>query len=301
MTNLVSIIIPVFNQEKYLAETLNSLLKQSYTCWECILVNDGSSDNSVAVIEQFVAQDDRFQFINSENKGVSHARNLALKQFKGDFILFLDGDDLIHSGKIQKAISKFQENADLSIVFNQTNYFQDTVENSLYPINIDSQLLNFNDLLLFWNEKIIIPIHSAIIKKSLFEGIEFNTELTAQEDWLVWLRLFQKNPKVLCLDEVLSYYRKHNSSRTQSFSLKEDHFKALSIFEDYINEENYKMLLLHQVKRYYVRAYENSAKLYEIRTSKTYRAALFLKKILVKFRVLGIIKLLSSNLFKDEK
>lgn len=190
----VSIIIPVYNQEKYLAETLNSVINQNYSNWECILVNDGSSDDSVAVINKYVAQDNRFHFINSENKGVSHARNLALKQVKGDFILFLDGDDLIHPEKLQKAISNFQENANLSIVFNNTNYFQDTIENTLYPINIEADLLNFNDLLLFWNEKIIIPIHSAIIKKSLFDGIEFNTDLTAQEDWLVWLRLFQKKP-----------------------------------------------------------------------------------------------------------
>lgn len=301
MTNLVSIIIPVFNQEKYLAETLNSVVNQTYSNWECVLVNDGSKDDSVAVINKYVSRDNRFHFIDSENKGVSNARNSALKQVKGDYILFLDGDDLIHPEKIQLAISNFEKNSDLSIVFNNTNYFQDTIENTLYPMKIDANLLNFNDLLLYWNEKIIIPIHSAIIKKSLFEGIEFNTNLTAQEDWLVWLRLFQKNPKVVVLDTVLSYYRKHNTSRTQSFSLKDDHFKALEIFEKYIDAESYKLLLLHQVKRYYIRANENSATLYGIRQSRTFRAAIFIKKMLSKFKVLGIIKLLSAKLFKDEK
>lgn len=299
--NKISIIIPVYNQEKFLAETLNSVVNQSYSNWECILVNDGSIDGSVEVINKFVTQDNRFHFINSENKGVSHARNLALKQIKGDFIMFLDGDDLIHPEKIQKAISKFEINANLSIVFNNTIYFQDTIENTLYPINIEADLLNFNDLLLFWNEKIIIPIHSAIIKKSLLDGIEFNTDLTAQEDWLVWLLLFEKNPKVLVLDEVLSYYRKHNSSRTQTFSLKEDHFKALQIFENFIDSKSYNLLLLSQLQRYYVRTYENAYKLNEIKQSKTYRVALFIKKLLLKFKMLGIIKFLSSKFFKDEK
>jgi len=299
--NKISIIIPVYNQEKFLAETLNSVVNQSYSNWECILVNDGSIDGSVEVINKFVAQDNRFHFINSENKGVSHARNLALKQIKGDFIMFLDGDDLIHPEKIQKAISKFEINANLSIIFNNTIYFQDTIENTLYPINIEADLLNFNDLLLFWNEKIIIPIHSAIIKKSLLDGIEFNTDLTAQEDWLVWLLLFEKNPKVLVLDEVLSYYRKHNSSRTQTFSLKEDHFKALQIFENFIDSKSYNLLLLSQLQRYYVRTYENAYKLNEIKQSKTYRVALFIKKLLLKFKMLGIIKFLSSKFFKDEK
>ena len=193
--NLVSIIIPVYNQEKYLAETLNSVLNQTYSNWECVLVNDGSTDNSVAILQPFLTQDNRFYFINSENKGVSNARNLALQQTKGKYVLFLDGDDLIHPEKINLAISNFQKNSDLSIVFNTTSYFQDIIENKLYDIKIDAELLNFNDLLLYWGEKIIIPIHSAIIKRSLLDGIEFNTNLTAQEDWLVWLRLFQKNQK----------------------------------------------------------------------------------------------------------
>lgn len=301
MKNVISIIIPVYNQEKYLAETLNSVLNQSYSNWECILVNDGSADNSVSVINQYLAKDNRFSFINSENKGVSHARNLALKQVKGDYILFLDGDDIIHPEKLQMAISNFEQNTDLSIVFNTTNYFQDTIENVLFDIKLDTALVNFNGILFYWGEKITIPIHSAIIQKTLFDGIEFNTNLTAQEDWLVWLRLFQKKPKVFILDEVLSYYRKHNTSRTQTVSLKEDHFKALQIFENYIDLEDYKLLLLHQVKRYYNKSYDSIYKLNAIKESKTYRAAFFLKKIAVKFKLLGVIKFVTAKYFKDAK
>jgi hypothetical protein len=215
--------------------------------------------------------------------------------------LFLDGDDLIHPEKIAQAITNFQKNSDLSIVFNTTSYFQDIIENKLYDIKIDAELLHFNDLLLYWGEKIIIPIHSAIIKRSLLDGIEFNTNLTAQEDWLVWLRLFQKNPKVLVLDAVLSFYRKHNTSRTQTVSLKEDHFKALELFEKYIGTENHKKLLIHQIERYYLKSYDNAFKLDAFRKSKTYRAALFVKKLLVKLKLLGVIKLLSAKFFKDEK
>ncbi|GAW89553.1 glycosyl transferase, group 2 family protein [Flavobacterium psychrophilum] len=80
--------------------------------------------------------------------------------------------------------------------------------------------------------------------------------------------LVSKKPKVLVLDTVLSYYRKHNSSRTQSFSLKEDHFKALEIFEKYIGSDNHKKLLLHQAERYYVRANANAFKLSEIKKAK---------------------------------
>lgn len=297
--NLVSIIVPIYNQEKFLAETLHSILKQTYSNWECILVNDGSTDDSIEVIKKFLAQDNRFHFINSENKGVSHARNLALKQIKGDFILFLDGDDLIHSEKIAKAISNFENDQQVSIVFNTTNYFLNTIENTLFPMKLDASLMNYKDLLLYWNEKIIIPIHSAIISKSLFEGIEFNTDLTAQEDWLVWLRLFQKNPKVIVNDEVLSYYRKHNSSRTQSYSLIGDHIKALKIFENYVEADNYNLLLLNQIERYYTKSKKNGTELNAIKASKTYRTSLFIKKVLIKFGLFKIIKFLTNNMFKN--
>lgn len=301
MLYMVSIIIPVYNQENFLAETLHSILKQTYSNWECVLINDGSTDNSVAIINQFVALDNRFQLITSENKGVSHARNLGLKQMKGDFILFVDGDDLIHPEKLQKAMVNFQKNENLSIVFNQTNYFQDTIENTLFPMTIDAELLDFNNLLLYWNEKIIIPIHSAIIKKILFTDITFNTHLTAQEDWLVWLQVFQQNPKVVVLDEVLSYYRKHNSSRTQAISLKEDHFKALEIFENYLTTKDYKTLMLHQIKRYYNKYYESLYKLNAIKESRTYKTALLFKRIALKLKIFGLIKLLSSKFLNNGK
>ena len=298
---LVSIVIPVYNQEKYLQETLDSVIYQRFDNWECILVNDGSTDHSLKIILEYVSIDTRFTYIDSANKGVSNARNLGMQRIKGDYVLFLDGDDLIDPEKLQLAIFNFEKDKYLDIVFNTTNYFKNTIENTLYAIKIDGTYLNFNDLLLYWAERIIIPIHSAIIKKSLFDEITFNCNLTAQEDWLVWLRLFQKNPKVIVLDEVLSYYRKHNQSRTQNKSLEEDHFKALQIFEQYIGAEKYKLVLLHQTKRYYKRAYDNAKKLDDIKKSKTYRAALFLKNKLIKFRLLYFIKLLSAKFFKDEK
>ena len=116
---MVSIIIPVYNQEKFLVETLNSVLNQTFSNWECILVNDGSTDNSVAVLQPFLTHDNRFHFINSENRGVSNARNLALQQVKGDYVLFLDGDDLIHPEKIQQVLSNFQKNPETAISKNR--------------------------------------------------------------------------------------------------------------------------------------------------------------------------------------
>lgn len=92
----ISIIVPVFNMEKYLRECLDSLTAQTFTGWECILVNDGSSDSSQKICEEYVAADQRFRLINRQNAGLAAARNVALTEAKGRYIAFVDSDDFVY-------------------------------------------------------------------------------------------------------------------------------------------------------------------------------------------------------------
>ncbi len=92
----ISIIIPVYNVEKYLRRCLDSVLNQTFSDWEAICVNDGSPDNSPAILAEYAAKDERFKIVNKENGGLSDARNAGMKVAEGDFILFLDSDDFIH-------------------------------------------------------------------------------------------------------------------------------------------------------------------------------------------------------------
>ena len=99
MKNLVSIIIPVFNREKVLKETLDSVLNQSYPYWECIVVDDGSMDSTTDIMNTYASRDERFSFYSRldtiKPKGVSACRNIGIEKAKGDFIIFLDSDDLL--------------------------------------------------------------------------------------------------------------------------------------------------------------------------------------------------------------
>ncbi len=95
-TPLVSVIVPVYKAEQYLRRCLDSVLAQTYENWECICVNDGSPDNSAAILEEYGAKDSRFRVLNQENKGVSCARNLALENVRGEYLIFIDSDDSIH-------------------------------------------------------------------------------------------------------------------------------------------------------------------------------------------------------------
>ena len=92
--DLISVIIPVYNAERFVAQTLDSVLEQTYENWEAILVNDGSTDNSLDILQKYAQKDARFKIIDKKNGGVSAARNDGLKKAAGEYITFLDADDL---------------------------------------------------------------------------------------------------------------------------------------------------------------------------------------------------------------
>lgn len=115
-TKKVSIIIPVYNNEKFLKKCLDSIIGQKYNQLEIIVVNDGSKDSSRSIIEEYAQKDKRMILINQENKGVSCARNEGLKRATGEFLTFVDGDDYIGSDYIEKLVQTAEENqADLVI------------------------------------------------------------------------------------------------------------------------------------------------------------------------------------------
>lgn len=123
MQSLVSIIIPCYDHAQYLDEVLQSVLIQTYQKWECIIVNDGSSDNAEEVVSEWVKKDARFKYIYQENSGVSAARNNAISMAKGEFILPLDGDDKIAASLIEKIILGFNNSSCPQLVYCDVNFF----------------------------------------------------------------------------------------------------------------------------------------------------------------------------------
>ena len=106
---LVSIIVPIYNTERYLAECLESIRKQTYTDIECILVNDGSTDASKKICKRFCELDSRFQLIDKNNEGVSKARNIGIEKATGKYIQFTDSDDILDICMIEKLVKKIKE------------------------------------------------------------------------------------------------------------------------------------------------------------------------------------------------
>ena len=134
MTNpLISVIITCFNQEKQIIKTLQSVLSQTHIEWECIIINDGSTDNSEGAIKAFIEDDSRFKYKYQANIGVSAARNAGFKLASGNFVNFLDGDDTFLPNKLKEQVGVFQNNPDISVCVCNHQFYSES-NNKCVPI-----------------------------------------------------------------------------------------------------------------------------------------------------------------------
>lgn len=200
----ISIIIPVFNKAEYLAETLLSVINQTHADWECIVVDDGSTDNIKSIVESFQKKDSRFVYLYQKNQGPSVARNNGILKSKGEYILPLDSDDLISRDYTEIALSLFQKHTDLKLVYCKARFF------GLKEGEWNLPNYSYERLLL---ENIIF--NSAIYKKTDYlktEGYDKHLN-TGLEDWDFWLSFIKKEDLVFKIPKVLFFYRITDESR----------------------------------------------------------------------------------------
>jgi glycosyltransferase involved in cell wall biosynthesis len=205
----VSVVVPCFNQGIYIKETLTSILIQSFKDWECIIINDGSSDNSHENINEFIKNDSRFKYIKTENLGVSNARNLGVNISVGSLILPLDADDIILPTFLEKCVLAFSEQPYLSLVYTKGVFFQEKTGAWKLPKFSFEELLRTN----------ILPNTSMFYKTDFINVGGYNRNMSKGfEDWDLWIRMLNdKNENsVHLINEELFKYRIHNISRTHN-------------------------------------------------------------------------------------
>lgn len=204
--NLVSIITPVYNSERYIAECIESVLNQSYKNIEMIIIDDGSTDNSESIIKKYANSFHIIKYMkNSKNKGAWYARNIGIENSKGRFIAFLDADDIYKEDKIKKQINFMLEN---NYAFTYTSY--DLIdENSkfLNKVVYSKEYEDYESLLKGNNIGCLTVI---IDKLKIKTPMRF--ENCHHEDFILWLKILKNNTKAYGLKEVLSSYRKSESS-----------------------------------------------------------------------------------------
>jgi glycosyltransferase involved in cell wall biosynthesis len=234
---LVSIIIPTYNRAHLIAETLDSIIAQAHTNWECIIVDDDSTDNTEAVVKEYIDKDTRFQYHkrpNSKPKGANACRNYGFEISKGDFVNWFDSDDLMKPNFISEKLNTFiPEKEDLDVVLCECETF--SIRENKKEI-LSSVPINYND---FLDDLILKKFH--YLKKTLDSELLFDEQLSQSQDYDFYARIFKNSPKYKVINKALFEYRKSSGSISADFMLlDEEHVisnlnvrhKILSVYGD---------------------------------------------------------------------
>lgn len=232
---LVSIIIPSYNHEKYVIDSINSVLNQTYQNIELIVIDDGSKDNSVSIIRD-LSKKYGFKFINRENRGLSATLNEGIKISSGKYISILASDDKIIEYKIEKQVQFMEENPDYMASYGNRIIIYGKIERKDIVNNAKSGWI-FHELL---TAKISIPALTSIINKSVFNYIGYYDENLWIEDWDMWLRIAEKY-QIGYLNEYLAYYRKHDTNI--SFQLLKMYKAQKEILQKWKSYDKYKEVM----------------------------------------------------------
>ena len=245
---LISIIIPLYNTEKYLSETIKSVLFQSYENWELLIVDDCSTDNSRKLVKDFENRDKRIKLIESEINfgGPAKPRNIGIENSNGEYIAFLDSDDIWHKNKLQ-----IQINYMLKYNYNFTSTNSTLIDKNSETIDsIKYKILNF--LLRNKSKKTIcdliknkfISTSSVIVKKEFINLFNEDKELISVEDLYLWITLLEKeNIKYYFIDDKLIHYRILNNSVSSRETPYKQQVKAnIGILRFILRENRYDIL-----------------------------------------------------------
>mgnify|MGYP001251372206 CR=1 FL=1 len=222
MKQIVSIIIPTFNRAHLIGETLDSIIKQSYQNWECIIVDDGSTDDTKKFIETYSKKDARFIYLSRpENlkKGANSCRNYGYSNSNGDYIKWLDSDDILLPKALENQYNLFS-NGTPDVVVSKLEFIDFETKNRIKVNAIQSDDLIYD----YFIGKIAFYVSGPLWKKSFLEKqkVLFDEKISNLDDWDFNLRMLYKNPKIIFDDNLVVQYRIHNDSLTSEI-LKLNH------------------------------------------------------------------------------
>lgn len=231
MNYLVSIIVPCYNQAQYLPDALQSIYMQSHGNWECLIINDGSTDHTELVAQEWQEKDSRFRYIKKKNGGLSSARNAGLAEAMGDYIQFLDADDVIHPDKFRMQLQGINPSTRYAISY--SDYFSSTEKKLTepFPYHISPEFKTSNylfELINRWEKSLSIPCHCFLISSHILKdnSITFDETLKNHEDWDFWMTIFRFKPSVFYIPKQLVTYRIHSSSMSRNYKQMKLGFQA---------------------------------------------------------------------------
>lgn len=244
MSNKISVIIPCYNQGHFLNESLDSVLAQTHLDWECIIVDDGSTDNTLEVANIYIDLDNRFRYFRKDNGGLSSARNAGIEKITGQWVQFLDADDVIEPEKFSnqlESVSGIKEENRIVIYCDyafggNANIYE--MGKRIIPVRFNTKNY-FKELIERWEVDLIIPCHCFLFASDIFlqDGIRFDESLPNHEDFDCWLSIFSMNPSVIFKEEILCRYRQSAHSMSANMKLMGEGF--LQVLNKRLKEKTY--------------------------------------------------------------
>ena len=236
----VSIIIPCYNQGKFLDETLKSVYEQTYKDWECLMIDDGSTDNTPEICKSWLEKDSRFKYFHKKNEGVNNARNFGLDLASGTWIQLLDADDLIKKEKLSKSLLYIDQ---YNLIITDFEMLKDL--ETMDPFcNLQKYEINYENFLAGWDVDFNLPIHCPIVHSLIIDETRFKTSLKAKDDWIFWLEIFRKhNLKIHFIPERLAIYRSNDEGASKNFrSVYLDQIEANQYVYEHADERSREIL-----------------------------------------------------------
>lgn len=202
-----SIIIPTYNRQELIVECINKMKNQSFNNWECIIINDGSTDNTEESVKKSIQKDDRFTLINQENSERAIARNNGAKLAVGKYLIFLDSDDYFGDNHLESLYREIKEDGEsVGMYFCNAHMVENSVEQIIHEQAINKNQINFA----FFLNNAIIPAR-VCLHRTIFNDLEFDPRAIIVEDTILWLEILNKYPvKYIPISSV--YYLVHDTN-----------------------------------------------------------------------------------------
>lgn len=256
MKPTVTIIMATYNRAHFIVETLQTIQNQCFSNWECLIIDDGSTDETIEVISPILEQDPRFHFFKRPDryiKGSSGCRNYGLDLSKGDFVVFFDDDDIVHPENLKTCVEVIETNDVDFCNYQKSSFTADIPVIQSHPIQIIHSVAKENIELVI-SQKIIMACCTVLWKKRCFETIRFDETILYAEEWECYSRIVSENFKGITISNVLYYNRKHYNSITGEFYQndpirRESYTIALLLVLQNLKEKD---LLTHFSKQYFI-------------------------------------------------
>ncbi len=221
---LISVIVPVYKAERYLGECVDSILNQTYESFELILVDDGSPDNSGKICDEYAKKDERVKVIHKENGGVSSARNTGIDNAKGEYITFVDSDDVVDRQYLELMYKRIKETkSDMCFChfdrFDEEVYveYKETIPEFLTIDFDDEKFINFANSFFNLKKNVFGSACRILFKKPIVNMLRFNTKIKISEDLVFTLNAIFNSRSICSIQNVLYHYRTNFASVGQTY------------------------------------------------------------------------------------